>query len=75
MKLWWPLVGSYLIKIPLQEQSIEQIFIGLRYNNITIDIIYNNYMGFCDALMAPSGVAVNQNTIVWITNKTYLLYN
>ena len=32
-------------------------------------------MGFCEALMTPSGVAANQNTIARIINKTYFLYN
>ena len=31
-------------------------------------------MGFCEALMAPSGVAANQNTIASIINKTYFFY-
>ena len=28
-------------------------------------------MGFCEALMAPIGVAANQNTIAKIINRTY----
>ena len=34
-----------------------------------------NNMGFCEALMAPSGVAGNQNTIARTMNKSYFLYN
>ena len=32
-------------------------------------------MGFCEALMASSGVTANQNTLPRIINRTYFLYN
>ena len=32
-------------------------------------------MGFCEALMVPSGVVANKNTIARIKDRTHFIYN
>ena len=39
-----------------------------------IEKLDRNYLGFCEPLIAPSGVTANQNTNIRTINRIYFLH-